>query len=109
MSVRTLNRRAIRHARVRARLTGTAERPRLSVFRSNRYLYAQLVDDERGVTLAAADSRSVKGDARQVGEALAKAAQTKKIKTVVFDRGGYRYQGKIKDLALGARAGGLKF
>ena len=103
-----------RHARIRARVMGTAARPRLAVFRSNRYIYAQLIDDENSVTLAAADSRKEKGAtaserAGAVGATLAKAAQVKKIDSVVFDRGGFRYQGVIAALADGAREAGLKF
>lgn len=103
------NKRQIRHARVRAKVSGTAARPRLSAFRSNKYVYAQLIDDERGITLAAASSRTVKGGAAKVGEALARAAAEKKITQAVFDRGGYRYAGQIKALADGARTGGLNF
>lgn len=98
-----------RQIRTRSKIKGTAARPRLSVFRSNRYLSAQLIDDEAGVTLAAASSRSIKGEAVKVGEALAKLAKDKKIDTVVFDRGGYRFMGKVQQLADGARKGGLKF
>ena len=101
--------RTIRHNRVRAKVAGTAERPRLSVFRSNKFIYAQLVNDLTGETLAAANSRVVKGGALKVGETLAKAAKAKKIALAVFDRGGYRYLGQIKSLAEGARAGGLQF
>jgi len=103
-----------RHARVRARVFGNANAPRLTVFRSNKVLYAQLIDDEKGVTLAAADSRGVSGSspverARVVGEAIAKAAQGKKVTRVVFDRGGFLYTGQVKAVAEGARAAGLKF
>lgn len=109
-----------RQCRTRAKLRGTATRPRLSVFRSNRYIGAQLIDDEAGRTLAAVSSRPAKADkaaktkakelsAEQVGEALAKAAKEKKIDAAVFDRGGYRFMGKVKQLADGARKGGLKF
>lgn len=103
-----------RHARVRARVTGTAERPRLAVFRSNRYVYAQLIDDVAAVTLAASDSRKVQGAtpllrAGEVGKAIAEDAKKKGILKVVFDRGGFQYQGIIAALADGARAGGLEF
>lgn len=103
-----------RQARTRAKIRGTADRPRLTVFRSNRYLSAQLIDDMAGVTLAAASSRGLKGKAKQavatqVGEALAAAAKAKNISLVVFDRGRYRFTGKVKQLADGARAGGLQF
>lgn len=103
-----------RHARVRARISGTAERPRLAVFRSNRYVYAQLIDDEARVTLASSDSRKVAGAttmirATEVGRALAEAAKKKGIAKVVFDRGGFLYQGIVAALADGARGGGLEF
>jgi large subunit ribosomal protein L18 len=103
-----------RHARVRAKVAGTAERPRLSIFKSHKYMYAQIIDDEKGHTLASFDSRSVKGTtpadrAKEVGLGIAKKAQTAKIKKVVFDRGGYMYAGKIKLIAEGARKGGLEF
>lgn len=94
-----------RRARIRSKLSGTRERPRLSVFKSNLYLYAQVIDDTAGKTLAAAKGK----DAKEVGTKVAKAAQDKKISTVVFDRGGYIYQGKIKALADAAREAGLKF
>lgn len=103
-----------RHARVRARVQGTAEKPRLSVFRSNRALYAQLIDDAAATTLASADSRSMKSGslvdaATLVGEAIAKAAKEKGISTVVFDRGGFAYTGRVQALAEAARKGGLTF
>lgn len=106
--------RSRRHARIRARVTGTAERPRLAVFRSNRYVYAQLIDDATGTTIASADSRNEKGaSARErataVGAAIAAAAKAKKIDAVVFDRGGFQYQGVIASLADGAREAGLTF
>lgn len=102
-----------RHARVRATIKGTAERPRLAVFRSNRFVSAQLIDDTAGITLAAAHGREFKGaqsvQAKKVGEAIAKAAKAKSITTIVFDRGGYRYGGQVKALADAAREGGLAF
>ncbi|MHB8651840.1 MAG: 50S ribosomal protein L18 [Minisyncoccota bacterium] len=103
-----------RHARVRAKISGTAEVPRLSVYKSNRFMYAQLIDDVRGVTIAAASDLSAQGAtkvvrAQSVGEELAKAAQSHKIKRVVFDRGGFLYTGRVRALAEGARAGGLTF
>ncbi len=103
-----------RHRRVRSQLHGTVERPRLSIFKSNRTLYAQLIDDEKGATIASASSRGLKrgkGEtpAKAVGEAIAKEAKSKKITAVVFDRGGFRYAGKIKALAEAARAEGLQF
>ncbi len=105
--------RAGRHARIRARVSGTALRPRLAVFKSNRFVYAQLIDDTKGVTLAAADSRTHKGTTSEgavvVGTEIAKKAQAAGITTVVFDRGGFKYQGIIAALADSARAGGLAF
>jgi large subunit ribosomal protein L18 len=102
-----------RHARVRALVKGTAERPSLAVYRSNRFVSAQLIDDTVGKTLAAAHGREFKGSqsvqATFVGEAIAKAAKAKGIATIVFDRGGYRYGGQVKALADAARAAGLAF
>lgn len=106
-----------RHRRVRAKISGTPERPRLNVFRSNKHIYAQLIDDVNGVTLAAASTmdKAFEGNggnkdaARKVGQAIAKLALDKKIEDVVFDRGGYLYHGRVKELADGAREGGLKF
>ncbi|MGI8859204.1 MAG: 50S ribosomal protein L18 [Rubrobacteraceae bacterium] len=103
-----------RRLRARRRLFGTAERPRLSVYRSNIHIYAQLVNDEEGRTLAAADSREVGGAenrkdaAHKVGELIAQRAQEADIETVVFDRGGNKYHGRVAALAEGARSGGLK-
>jgi large subunit ribosomal protein L18 len=106
-----------RHRRVRGKVSGTAERPRLMVFRSNRGVFAQLVDDINGKTLAGASwkalPKSFKGDkqaqAHEVGKAVAEAAKKAGIESVVFDRGGYLYHGRIKALADGAREGGLIF
>jgi large subunit ribosomal protein L18 len=106
-----------RHRRVRAKVSGTAERPRLVVFRSNRGIEAQLVDDDTGRTLAAAShlglAKSFKGgktaQAAAVGKVLAAAAKTAGVGTCVFDRGGYLYHGRVKALADGAREGGLQF
>ena len=104
-----------RRGRIRRKIFGTAERPRLSVYRSNVHIYAQLVDDLEGHTLAAADSREVEGAenrtdaARQVGELLANRAGDAGIETAVFDRGGNMYHGRVAALAEGARSGGLKF
>jgi large subunit ribosomal protein L18 len=102
-----------RRKRVRRKIIGTAERPRLSVYRSNVHVYAQLVDDYRGHTLAAADSREV-GDAenrteaaRKVGELVAQRAADAGVQEAVFDRGGNKYHGRIAALAEGARSGGL--
>jgi large subunit ribosomal protein L18 len=103
-----------RRRRVRRKLAGTAERPRLSVYRSNVNIYAQLIDDDAARTLAAADSREVgeaenrKDAARKVGELIAQKAQDAGIASVVFDRGGNKYHGRIAALAEGAREGGLK-
>jgi large subunit ribosomal protein L18 len=104
-----------RHRRVRAKLSGTAERPRLVVFRSNRGIFAQLVDDESGRTLAASSWTALAGkgskleQASEVGKALASAAKKAGIERCVFDRGGYLYHGRVKALAEGAREGGLQF
>jgi len=109
------------HQRIRYRLRGSAERPRLAVYRSLRYIYAQLIDDGAGVTLAQASSRESEvtqgvesstgsvAAARSVGAALAARALEKGIKTVVFDRGGFIYHGRVKALAEGAREKGLQF
>ena len=106
-----------RHRRVRGKVAGTAERPRLAVFRSNRGIFAQLVDDDAGKTLAAASwvglAKSFKGDkteqAAEVGKQLADSAKKAGIESVVFDRGGYLFHGRVKALADGAREGGLSF
>ncbi|RME89426.1 MAG: 50S ribosomal protein L18 [Anaerolineae bacterium] len=109
-----------RHRRVRKKIFGTPERPRLNVFRSLSEIYAQIIDDQAGHTLVAASSidrelrKKMKGltkteQARLVGEALAERAKQKGITRVVFDRGGYRYIGRVKALADGAREGGLEF
>jgi large subunit ribosomal protein L18 len=102
-----------RHARVRAKVVGTEARPRLAVYRSNRATYVQVIDDARGHTLFAADSRSSTGDktaaARAVGKAIAERAKAAGIEQVVFDRGGYLYHGRVAALADGAREGGLTF
>lgn len=103
-----------RRKRVRRKVSGTAERPRLSVYRSNAHIYAQLVDDDAGNTLAAADSREVgeaenrKEAARKVGELIASRASEAGIEAAVFDRGGNKYHGRVAALAEGARSGGLK-
>jgi large subunit ribosomal protein L18 len=106
--------RARRHVRIRSRVSGTASKPRLAVFRSNRYVYAQLINDELGTTLASCDSREVKGAngterGAAVGESIAESAKKVGIETVVFDRGGFKYQGIVAALADGARKGGLQF
>jgi large subunit ribosomal protein L18 len=107
-----------RKTRVRAKIRGTAKRPRLSVFRSNKAIYVQLIDDEQRKTLVAASEKELAKKtekkitktekAKLIGELIAKKALKKKIKAVVFDRGSYRYHGRVKALAEGARKGGLK-
>lgn len=106
--------RAKRHNRLRHSVSGTAERPRLAVFRSNMFVYAQLIDDVAGKTIAAADSRKEKKGtglekAKAVGAEIAKKAAAAKVTEVVFDRGGFRYQGIVAAIADAAREGGLKF
>lgn len=114
------DRRLARHRRVRKDLYGTPERPRLCVFRSNKNISVQIIDDVNGVTLAAASTldKELKGQieyggnkeaAKKVGEAIAKRALDKGIDTVAFDRGGFLYHGRVKELADGAREAGLKF
>jgi len=109
--------RARRKRRIRGRISGTAERPRVSVFRSNKAIYAQLVDDAAAATLAAARSAEIEAvsgvskseAAKKVGELLAQRAREKGIERVVFDRSGYLYHGRVKALAEGVREGGLVF
>ncbi len=107
--------RAIRHRRVRSRISGSLERPRLSVFKANQHIYAQLIDDNAGKTLASASSLEIKSKgkkseiAKEVGKLVATKATAKNIKTVKFDRGGFAYHGRIEALAEGAREGGLEF
>ena len=106
-----------RHKRVRGKVSGTPERPRLNVFRSETNIYAQIIDDTKGVTLVSASSleKGFEGHggnceaAKKVGEAIAQRAKDKGIEAVVFDRGGYLYHGRVKALAEGAREGGLQF
>jgi len=103
-----------RHRRIRARISGTTEVPRLSIFKSNKHISAQLIDDVKAVTIASSHSREVKGKtmmekAALIGKAIAEKAVAKKVKKVVFDRGGFIYTGNVKALADGARAGGLEF
>lgn len=115
---KSANRKA-RHLRVRRKISGTPERPRLSVYKSNANIYAQIIDDVNGVTLASASTldktfvednlSSNKESAKKVGELVAKRAIEKGIDTVVFDRSGYIYHGKVKELAESAREAGLKF
>ncbi|MGI6768345.1 MAG: 50S ribosomal protein L18 [Bacilli bacterium] len=110
--------RILRHLRIRQKIQGTSSKPRLSVFRSNSHIYAQVIDDEKGITLVSASSidkelKLEKGSnieaAKQVGALVAKRALEKKIENVVFDRGGYLFHGRVKALADAARAAGLKF
>jgi large subunit ribosomal protein L18 len=105
--------RARRHTRVRSRIIGTAERPRLAVYRSNRFVSVQLINDAVGTTIAASHGREFPGSqstqAVSIGSAIAKKAVAAGISSVVFDRGGYRYSGQVKALADAARAGGLTF
>jgi len=106
-----------RHKRVRAKISGTPERPRLAVYRSNAHIYAQIIDDVNGVTLCSASTvekgfegvGSNKEAAKTIGKTVAERALAKGIDTVVFDRGGYVYHGRVSELAAGAREGGLKF
>jgi large subunit ribosomal protein L18 len=107
-----------RHRRVRKKVSGTAERPRLAVFRSNKHIYAQVIDDVAGRTIAAASTadESLKGDsggnvdaATKVGSLVATRAKAAGVEKVVFDRGGFRYHGRVAALADAARAGGLEF
>jgi large subunit ribosomal protein L18 len=105
-----------RQRRVRAKIQGTCQKPRLSVFRSAKHIYAQLIDDVSKKTLLTVNDRKIKktkktksDTAKEIGLILAKAALEKKIETVVFDRGSYKYHGRVKLLAEGAREGGLKF
>ncbi len=113
----TRSQRIKRHKRVRAKISGTPERPRLCVFRSETNIYAQVIDDVNGVTLVSASSleKGFEGSgsnceaAKKVGEAVAQRAKDKGIEAVVFDRGGYLYHGRVKALAEGAREGGLQF
>ncbi len=106
-----------RHARVRAKVSGTTERPRLAVYRSNANIYAQIIDDVKGITLCSASTveagfegvGSNKEAAKNVGRKIAEKALAAGIENVVFDRGGYIYHGRVSELAAGAREGGLKF
>lgn len=106
-----------RHTRIRRTVKGTTERPRLAVFRTNKHLYAQLIDDSKGVTVASSSTldKEMKGTgdtidgAKKIGTKIAEKAKAKKIENVVFDRGGFQYHGRIKALADAAREAGLKF
>lgn len=112
---RTISKRNIRHNKIRAKISVANSRPRLSVFRSNKHVFAQIIDDNKRITLVSAGDLKKEGkikkvdSAKKVGLELAKLAKEKKIELIAFDRGGYKYQGRIKALAEGAREGGLKF
>ncbi len=110
-SITKTNNRTRRHARIRARVIGSATRPRLAVYKSNRYVHAQLIDDEAGKTLVAGTTKGMKAKkteaAKKLGAELAKLAQAAGIKAVVFDRGGFRYTGRVAILAEAVREGGL--
>ena len=101
------------HMRIRNKISGTGERPRLSVYRSSKEIYCQLINDLDGHTIAAATSKGLKGtkseQAAEVGKMIAERAKSAGIEGIVFDRGGYRYHGRVRSLAEGAREGGLKF
>ncbi len=114
-------RKKLRAGRTRAKISGTAERPRLSIFRSNKFIYAQIIDDVNRKTLAAGSTKSLLGDAKDnrtltktarseaLGQLLAEKAKKVGIKEIVFDKGSYKYHGRVKAVADGARKGGLKF
>lgn len=109
-----LEKRTRRHAKIRSTISGTSAVPRLSVYKSNKYISAQLIDDEKSVTIASSHSRDVKGKTMMeksvaVGKDIAEKGKAKKVSKVVFDRGGFVYTGNVKALADGAREGGLKF
>ena len=110
--------RKIRHKRVRAKIFGTSQKPRLSVYRSNKHLFLQLIDDEKNKTLLSISDREFKlkkknlkksDIAYEAGKLLAKKAEEKNIKKIIFDRGGYQYHGRVRKVAEGAREGGLEF
>ena len=117
MAIDTTKSRKRRKTRIRKKVSGTPERPRLTVFRSNKHIYAQVIDDSRSVSLASASDGGKGGStagnkvdrAKAVGEAIAKACASQGIKQVVFDRNGYKYHGRVRALADGAREGGLDF
>ena len=114
MAYKRMNARDKRKRRIRKRINGTAERPRMSVFRSNTNIYVQLIDDVNGKTLVSAstlkeEKKANKEGAAWLGKSVAEKATTQKIETVVFDRSGYQFHGVIKEVADAARAGGLKF
>ena len=103
-----------RHKKIRTKIFGTAEKPRLAVFKSNKYIYGQLINDDKATTIISLSSMKIKGKTfmercTETGKEIAKLAQGKKIEQVVYDRGGFKYVGRIKAFAEGARTGGLKF
>jgi large subunit ribosomal protein L18 len=103
-----------RHKKIRAKVFGTEEKPRLAIFKSNKYVYGQLINDDKAETILSLSSMKVKGKtfmerSTETGKEIAKLALAKKIEAVVFDRGGFKYVGRVKAFADGARAGGLKF
>ena len=110
-----IEKRKRRHGRVRAKVSGTEARPRLVVFRANQHIYAQIIDDNTGKTLVAASDLEIKSKSKkldksvEVGAAIAEKAKAKNISAVIFDRGGYKYHGRVKALADAARAAGLEF
>jgi len=101
--------RKARRRRIRAKIKGNSERPRLCVFRSNKYLYTQVIDDEAGRTLASCSGKSNVKDAYKIGEEIAEKVLAQNIKSILFDRSGYKYHGQVKAVSEGARKGGLKF
>lgn len=106
--------RVARHKKVRKKVTSGENRPRLAVYRSNQHIYAQIIDDLKGMTVVSSSDLKIEGGkkvekAMKVGEEIAKSALSKKIRRVVFDRGGFRYHGRVAALAAGARKGGLEF
>ena len=115
MATKKVKRRLRIRQGIRRRISGTAEKPRLSVFKSNKGIYAQIIDDENGHTIVAASSKEIKNSglnistAKEVGKKLAEKAGSSGVDKVVFDRGGYLYHGRVKALAEGAREGGLNF
>ncbi len=115
MAVQKQARRQRIRYKIRKKIVGTSERPRLAVYRSNKYIYAQIIDDRKGHTLASISSKGINAQgtrieqAKVTGKALAEVAQAAGVSTVVFDRGGYLFHGRVKALADGAREGGLNF
>ena len=114
MSTNQTDKRIVRHRRIRSKISGTAECPRLAVFRSNKFMYAQIIDDKKAETIVSSDTKKSKAktpveQAAEVGEEIAKLAKEKKITKVVFDRGGFAFAGAVKALADSAREGGLTF